>query len=159
MRLCNTLLWPGVFHSTTTFLLNPITLSHQWLLQFLLATDVHLDALPCLTDFYFPLSFCSVNNFCLLWQVSVSYLLMLFSFLSICLESFFWGMFSFGGFGHSVTLSQKEYSSPLLVGQSVLSIFCISVVIFLLEESFCIIISLLITISSAPYFASLIIQF
>ena len=61
-------------------------------------------------------------------------------------------MFSFGGFWHSVTLSQKRYSSRLLVGQSILSIFRISFVIFLLEKRFCIIISLLITIFLSSIF-------
>ena len=62
-------------------------------------------------------------------------------------------MFSFGGFGYSATLSQKEYSSPLLVEQSVLSFFSISFVKFLLEESFCKIISLLLAILLSSIFS------
>ena len=88
-------------------------------------------------------------------MISVICLLILFSFLSIWLESFFswWTMFSYGGFGHPVTFLQKEYSSPLLVEQSVLSFFDISFVVFLLEESFCIITFWLIPILLSSVFS------
>ena len=75
----------------------------------------------------------------------------IFVFVNL-LRAFFLWIFSFGGSWHSVALSQKEYSSPLLVEQSVLSFFGISLVIFLSEESFYIIISLLIAILLSSMF-------
>ena len=85
----NILLWFCVFYLTTTLLLYPTLLSHQWLLYFRLATDLHHDALPCFTDFYFCRSFCFVNNFYVCYDFSYLFVNFIFVFVNLVRVFFF----------------------------------------------------------------------
>ena len=75
-------------------------MSHQLWLEFLLATDVHLDALHCLSDFYFSLSFFSVNKFYVYYEGFQLFVDVIFVFLNLLrvfflMDVFFWWILTF----------------------------------------------------------------